>query len=257
MIDKRPGIMVYFEAYGPMQLLPDAERGQLISAILEYGMDGTVPQFRGNLAIAWGFIRPKIDRDAEAYRIKVIGNRYATYCRLAKARGQQPINRDVWMSVSDDDRDRLMAGDIIRYPTADTTVPAAATVSVTTAVSAATDAINDDTTSTRYAAELMEMYPAHRRGDPDDVRAAVRAVLRNDGDCAVATANLAAWIGSAEWHKDDGRYIPSMTKWLRNGLWRITPKGGIARGYGQRELDEDELTAIERLFAAEGDRVED
>ena len=63
----RPGIMLYFDILEPIRVLPDAEKGQLLVAMLEYGQSGTVPEFTGMLALAWGFVKPKLDRDDESY----------------------------------------------------------------------------------------------------------------------------------------------------------------------------------------------
>lgn len=135
---KRPGTMVYWDIYTPVQMLPDAERGQLFTAMLEYGMDGKLPEFTGNLAIAWGFIKSKIDRDAVAYKDKSISGRYSVYCREARARGIKPIGREYWIEASDDDRDRWMAIATARYPS-----KAANASSVSTGVSATEDDYED------------------------------------------------------------------------------------------------------------------
>ena len=63
----RPGIMLYFDILEPIRVLPDEDKGRLLVAILEYGKDGTAPEFEGMLALAWGFVRPKIDRDLQEY----------------------------------------------------------------------------------------------------------------------------------------------------------------------------------------------
>ena len=36
----RPGIMVYFDMLGPIKVLPDADKGRLFVAMLEYGQSG-------------------------------------------------------------------------------------------------------------------------------------------------------------------------------------------------------------------------
>lgn len=56
----RPGIMLYFDILEPLKVLPDADKGRLFVAILEYGQFGVVPEFEGMLAMAWGFIKPKL-----------------------------------------------------------------------------------------------------------------------------------------------------------------------------------------------------
>ena len=49
----RPGIMLYFDILKPLRVLPDADKGRLFEAILEYGENGTIPSFDGMLAMAW------------------------------------------------------------------------------------------------------------------------------------------------------------------------------------------------------------
>lgn len=80
----RPGIMLYFDILEPIKVLPDADKGRLLVAMLEYGQTGTVPQFDGMLALAWGFVKPKIDKDSEEYNRTVLKRQYATFCRDRK-----------------------------------------------------------------------------------------------------------------------------------------------------------------------------
>ena len=63
----RPGIMLYFEIRDALRFLTLEEKGQLLDAVLEYGMFGTVPEFAGILGMAWAFVKPKLDVDAERY----------------------------------------------------------------------------------------------------------------------------------------------------------------------------------------------
>ena len=68
MEKKRPGVMLYFEMRPCLRRLDDAQKGRLLEAILDYGEEGTEPKLEGMAALAWDFIRPRIDRDAEHYR---------------------------------------------------------------------------------------------------------------------------------------------------------------------------------------------
>lgn len=55
-----------------MNQLSKNEKAALLDAILDYSEFGTVPDFgSGKLGVAWGFLRPKLDRDEEAYTRKV------------------------------------------------------------------------------------------------------------------------------------------------------------------------------------------
>ena len=63
--------MLYFEEMRPIfSLLDDAERGQLLTAILDYAENGVPPALSERVSVAWPFVKQKIDRDAKAFRKK-------------------------------------------------------------------------------------------------------------------------------------------------------------------------------------------
>ena len=97
----RPGIMIYFDILGPIRLLTDADKGRLLVAMLEYGQSGKVPQFDDDLGltIAWEFVRPKIDKDADEYSKTILKRQYATFCRDRKKRGEPEISFEEWMAM--------------------------------------------------------------------------------------------------------------------------------------------------------------
>lgn len=104
----RPGIMLYFDILDPLKVLSREDRGDLFIAILEYGQFGIIPEFDGMLAMAWGFIKPKLDRDGVAYENTTAQRKYAAFCKKLKARGIEKIEFEEWMSLSDNDRERLL-----------------------------------------------------------------------------------------------------------------------------------------------------
>lgn len=73
--DKRPGTMIYFELLTPLAALSMEERGQLFTAILEYGSVGKEPAFSGMLHMAWLFVKQDIDQDRRKYEVKCEQNR--------------------------------------------------------------------------------------------------------------------------------------------------------------------------------------
>ena len=95
----RPGIMLYFDIIEPIRRLPDADKGRLLVAMLEYGQSGKQPEFNGMLAMAWDFIRPKLDRDAEEYKTATLRRQYATDCRERKRKGEPAISYDDWINL--------------------------------------------------------------------------------------------------------------------------------------------------------------
>lgn len=141
----RPGIMLYFDILEPIRVLPDEDKGRLLVAMLEYGKEGIVPEFEGMLALAWGFVKPKIDKDEEEYNLSVMRRQYATVCRERKKKGEPEITFDEWlktMQYGEHQRSSMMTNDNQWYPT--TTTSTTTTSSTTTATAAAANTTTDD-----------------------------------------------------------------------------------------------------------------
>ena len=133
----RPGIMLYFDILEPIKVLPDADKGRLLVAMLEYGQKGTVPEFDGMLALAWGFVKPKIDKDSEEYNRTILKRQYATFCRDRKKKGEPDISFDEWLMTIDDQSYQMISHDTKWYPTTSTTTTPSTNTSTTTATAAA------------------------------------------------------------------------------------------------------------------------
>ena len=147
----RPGIMLYFDILEPIKVLPDADKGRLLVAMLEYGKNGTVPVFDGMLALAWGFVKPKIDKDEAEYNLSVLRRQYATVCRERKRKGEPEITFDEWLKTNDNhdnQKPSMVTNDNQWYPTTSTTpaTPTNTSTSITTAAAATTS-----TTRTEFA----------------------------------------------------------------------------------------------------------
>ena len=144
----RPGIMIYFDMLGPVRVLSDADKGRLFLAMLEYGKDGTVPQFDGMLEMAWAFVKPKIDKDEESYEDSVLQRRYAAFCKKLLRLNLPKIAFDEWLCMSDDEQQRLVDPVAFRYPTTNTATTTNTNTNTATATAAAayttTSADGDD-----------------------------------------------------------------------------------------------------------------
>jgi hypothetical protein len=141
----RPGIMLYFDILEPIKVLPDADKGRLLVAMLEYGQTGAVPQFEGMLALAWGFVKPKIDKDKESYDRQIQQKQYAAFSREIKKKGLSPVSYDDWKNLSDIERERMISDDIGWYPTT-TTIPATSSSTNTSTNTSTAAAANTNTT---------------------------------------------------------------------------------------------------------------
>ena len=138
----RPGIMLYFDILEPIRALPDSDKGRLLVAILEYGQSGKVPQFNGELGLtlAWGFVKPKIDKDSEEYNKTVLKRQFATFCRDRKKKGEPDITFEEWLMTIDNNGNHVIPNDTTWHPTTTTTPSTSTNTSstITTAAAAST-----------------------------------------------------------------------------------------------------------------------
>ena len=142
----RPGIMLYFDILEPIRVLPDADKGRLLVAMLEYGQSGVVPEFNGMLALAWGFVKPKIDKDESEYNLSVLRRQYATVCRERKRKGEPEITFDEWLNSNgnpDNQRPSMVTNDNQWYPTTTTPTTPSTNTSTSTAAAATTNTTED------------------------------------------------------------------------------------------------------------------
>lgn len=154
----RPGIMLYFDILEPIKVLSDADKGRLLVAMLEYGQSGKNPQFDGMLGLAWGFIKPKIDKDESEYNQSVLRRQYATVCRERKKKNEPEITFDEWvrtLNACDNHSASMMTNDDQWYPTTTTTTTTATsttptTTTTSTTAAAATANTTEDAAATAY-----------------------------------------------------------------------------------------------------------
>lgn len=159
----RPGIMLYFDILEPIRVLPDAEKGRLLVAMLEYGQSGIVPEFTGMLALAWGFVKPKLDRDGETYENAKVQRKYAAFCKRRTAMNLPKVPFEDWLNMTDDERERMVtadnepirAGDFVgsRYPSTTTPTTPSTSSNTNTSATAAAAITTNTTEDTAAAAE--------------------------------------------------------------------------------------------------------
>ena len=81
---ERPGVMIYFDLRPSLKRLSNEEKGALFEAMMDYAQYGILPQLEGMTGVAWDFIQPRIDRDAERYEEMVELKRRAARKRWDK-----------------------------------------------------------------------------------------------------------------------------------------------------------------------------
>lgn len=184
----RPGVMLYFDMLEPIRVLPDADKGRLLVAILEYGKEGIVPEFNGMLALAWGFVRPKIDRDLEEYERTVLRRQYATFCRERKKKNEPEVSFEEWLIITGNQNHHMISHDTNDdqwYPT--TTVPPTAEVTTTVTPSTTTKG----TTPTTAAATVTGTTNA--AGEDLAEAAAERKLKKMNGELGQGVVNLSEY----------------------------------------------------------------
>lgn len=97
----RPGIILYFELRQQLSSLTYEEKGRLLDAMLEYGELGVVPELKGALAVAWSFIKVKLDYDEGRYDLRIAKRKYATYCRECQKNEETPMEYEEWVISND------------------------------------------------------------------------------------------------------------------------------------------------------------
>ena len=70
-------IKLFFDDLDAIELLGDAERGRLFTALLEYGKTGEAPQLNGNERFIFPMMRARLDRDMDAYNDEIEARRNA------------------------------------------------------------------------------------------------------------------------------------------------------------------------------------
>lgn len=79
--DAKKGFLLYYDYRKHLALLSDEDRGKLLTALLNYGEHGDIPEDLGDMAyMAFSFITGQMDRDAE---------KYADTCRKRSEAGKQ------------------------------------------------------------------------------------------------------------------------------------------------------------------------
>ena len=123
---QRPGIMIYFEDYMPVvEMLGDAQLGSLFRALMQYAATGAEPEAEmdGVLRMVYGMLKPKLDRDEQAYRLTCLKRQYAVYCREQDRNHLARLSFEDWrdVTVSDDaDDDTCDQNDPIPNPNSNT-----------------------------------------------------------------------------------------------------------------------------------------
>lgn len=252
----RPGIMLYFDILEPIKVLPDADKGRLLVAMLEYGQSGIVPVFDGMLALAWGFVKPKIDKDEEEYNMSVLRRQYATVCRERKRKGEPEITFDEWLKTNgnhDNQKPSMVTNDNQWYPTTSTTTTTTTSTTTstptTTAAAATTSTTELDAAATDIDSEIRFLGGALGKGVVLLADTQVDDLLDRLGVDAFDyyVDKLSSFI-----IKNDAKvknHYETILKWWQEDS-KVPKRETVPKG-ASGNLGKEEIAAIQRLLAEE------
>ena len=106
MQNSKPGVMVYFNLVEPfLEQMTDEQAGALFRALVNYANGGIVGELDAITSIAFGLMRPAIDRDNEKYFETVQKRKYATYCRETEKNGETTLPFPDWLRYRETSHD--------------------------------------------------------------------------------------------------------------------------------------------------------
>ena len=105
-------LKVFVDFADKIELLGDAERGRLFTAMLEYASSGAEPDLRGNERFIWPTAKSEIDRQTESYKARCETNRKNITSRYESIRIATNRNE----SYQDKDKDKDKDKENISFP---------------------------------------------------------------------------------------------------------------------------------------------
>ena len=100
-------LKVFVDFADKIELLGDAERGRLFTAMLEYASSGAEPDLRGNERFIWPTAKSEIDRQSESYKARCETNRKNITSRYESIRNATNRNESYQDKDKDKDKDTL------------------------------------------------------------------------------------------------------------------------------------------------------
>ena len=109
-------IKLFVDCLETMEPLTEAERGSLVTALLEYRKCGTIPQLTGNERFLFPAFKAQIDRDAVRYEAICEKNRESARRSHANATERYRTVADATERSQDKDKDKDKDKDVIVAP---------------------------------------------------------------------------------------------------------------------------------------------
>ena len=162
---ERPGVMLYFDIRPCLKRLSLEDKGLLFECILDYAQYGELPDLEGMTGVAWDFIQPRIDRDAERYEEVSERRRQAAKRRWEKPEeeAQSDANASKPMQMDANACFALQTMPTTTTKTTSTTTPSSTSTSTSTLIPNAIPRAAEQRGSDRRAAESEMDFEALRQ----------------------------------------------------------------------------------------------
>ena len=187
--------------------MTDAERGQLLTALLEYGKNGTQPQLEGAAMMAFSFIRAQKERDAEKYAETVKAR------SEAGKKGGRPKKAEA-------EEKQGKAKKANAFPKKQTKTKKQDTDTVTDTVINNNPPYPPKGGSTVQEERFASFWEAYPRKVGKKAAQNAWSKLKPDADLFdLIMEALKKAKASKEWTKDGGQFIPHPSTWINQGRW--------------------------------------
>lgn len=202
--DKR-SFIVFHEWLEPLEQLSDEDCGRLFKAMIEYSETGVIPSFDGAIGMAFAFIRPAMDRNAEKWsEERKQRSEAGRLGGIAKAK-RRSVGEAKQSLAEPSEAKKAMASMAVHAHDLDS-VPAHGPA-------------NDKADFQRF----WEAYP--RKVGKEAAR---KAFAKVKVDVSLLLHAIQEQQQSEQWSKDGGQYVPNPATWLNQGRWEDKLPGPAA-----------------------------
>lgn len=234
---ERSGFLVYHNSREVLEALTDAQRGELLMALLDYSQFGRLPQLRDGLQYVFIMLRGDIDRSdrrwQEECRKRSEGGKKSAALRAAKKFAQE-------VSCNDENREQEASAEEEAPSPAALPREGAAPFSTPEASSGSAGNQNQNQSQNQSQNQNQNQNqnqsqnpkgPSPAKSGADFARfwaayprkvgkeAARRAFARAAPGLEQLLAALERQKQTEQWQRDQGRYIPNPATWLSQGRW--------------------------------------
>lgn len=186
-------LKVFTDFADKLELLGDAERGRLFTAMLKYAESGAEPELKGNERFLWATAKADIDRQRESYDKRCETNKQIATNRYQDAPKSTKRNE----TCQDKDKEKEKKKNNIPP------IPP--------------QGEQDEDLNTKRFDSFWSVYP--KKTAKKDARKAWDKLKVDNELYTLIMKNLMKQTKSQDWSKENGKYVPYPATWLNGHRW--------------------------------------